>query len=178
LDALEALPPFDFSATVWRVTRAGRDPLRGSVANGRWNSADELEVLYTALEHDGALAEIGYRLKLEPIWPSKLSHQVHEVKITVSKIIDLSLFPRLEALGVDVAAYESFGYSETQAIASAANFLELDGILVPNARHPTNNLVLFFGSGSVLDGAEVVSTEDVDWNMWRAKNRDFPSRSR
>src|ERR1700730_7394720 len=39
--------------------RKGRDPLRGSTANGRWSpSGGEFEVLFTSLERDGALAEI------------------------------------------------------------------------------------------------------------------------
>jgi hypothetical protein len=68
LDALEAIDREPFAGEVWRVTRKGRDPLRGSAANGRWSSSGgEFEVLYTSLEHDGALAEIGYRLALEPV---------------------------------------------------------------------------------------------------------------
>ena len=55
---------------VWRVARRGRDPLRGAIANGRWSAIGEFEVLYTSLEADGALAEVGHRLSLEPVWPS------------------------------------------------------------------------------------------------------------
>jgi hypothetical protein len=35
LDALDAIDPEPFAGEVWRVTRKGRDPLRGSTANGR-----------------------------------------------------------------------------------------------------------------------------------------------
>jgi hypothetical protein len=130
------------------------------------------------MEHDGALAEIGYRLRLEPIWPSKIEHQIHELRLSLSRVVDLTSFPLLSQLGVDTAAFESHRYAECQAIAAAANFLELDGVLVPNARHPSNNLVAFFGSGAVLDGAEVLTSDEVEWNSWRARNRDLPSRSR
>lgn len=65
LDALEAIDPKRFAGEVWRVTRKGREALRGSTANGRWSpSGGEFEVLYTSLERDGALAGIGYRLSL------------------------------------------------------------------------------------------------------------------
>jgi hypothetical protein len=67
LDALEAMGPEAFAGDVWRVTSRGRDPLRGSMAEGRWSPAGEFEVLYTSLERDGALTEIGYRLSLEPV---------------------------------------------------------------------------------------------------------------
>ena len=60
LDALEALDPEPFRGTVWRVTRSGREPLRGAAAHGRWSSSGEFEVLYTSLLREGALGEIGY----------------------------------------------------------------------------------------------------------------------
>src|SRR5215831_18904541 len=80
LDALETVDPERFHGGVWRVARKGRDPLRGSIANGRWSpSSGEFEVLYTSLERAGALAEIGYRLSLEPVWPSRVEHELHRI---------------------------------------------------------------------------------------------------
>ncbi len=64
LDALEAIDPERFAGEAWRVTRKGRDPLRGSAADGRWSpGGGEFEVLYTSLERDGALprSDIGSR---------------------------------------------------------------------------------------------------------------------
>ena len=66
LDALESHPSEAFCGEIWRVTVKGRDPLRGSAAGGRWSPPGEFEVLYTSLARAGALAEIGYRLSLEP----------------------------------------------------------------------------------------------------------------
>lgn len=81
LDALEAIDPEPFTGTVWRVTRQGREPLRGAAAHGRWSPGGEFEVLYTSLERDGALAEIGYRLSLEPVWPSRIAHEIHAIEV-------------------------------------------------------------------------------------------------
>ena len=64
LDALDGMEPAPVDAPVWRITRVGRDPIRGSAANGRWSPGGTVEVLYTSLERDGALAEIGFRLSL------------------------------------------------------------------------------------------------------------------
>src|SRR5207302_5222226 len=36
-DVLEAIGAQPFDGQVWRVTRSGRDPARGSAANGRWS---------------------------------------------------------------------------------------------------------------------------------------------
>jgi hypothetical protein len=88
LDALEAIDPERFAGEVWRVARKGRDALRGSAANGRWSpSSGEFEVLYTSLERDGALAEIGYRLSLEPVWPSRIEHELHLIEVETERTL-------------------------------------------------------------------------------------------
>lgn len=175
LDRLEALEGIAVDSSYFRVGRTGRDPTRGYAANGRWSKANELEVLYTAEMADGALAEIGYRMALEPIWPSKIFHEIAELRITLDNVCDLSNFSDLRALGVDVDRYEGHDYHVTQAVSAAARFLEFDAIIVPNARHNSNNLVVYT---DLVDPSsiDIVSVCDVDWNGWRAKNRVLPSR--
>jgi hypothetical protein len=171
LDALEAIDPKPHSGEVWRVTRKGRDPLRGSSAHGRWSSSGEFEVLYTSLERDGALAEIGYRLSLEPVWPSLIEHEIHRIAVTTDRTLYFANVESLRPLGVDVAKYESFDYVATQAIAGAARFLEFDGLLVPSARAPCHNLVIFpdrFADSELLTLRE---TESVSWAAWRGSRR-------
>jgi len=166
LDALEAIEPSAFDARVWRISRKGREPLRGSVAKGRWSPSGS-EVLYTSVAQEGALAEIGFRLSLEPVWPSRLEHELHEISASVARVLSISSVEALVPLGVDIARYESFEYQATQAIAAAAHFLEFDGLLVPSARAPCSNLVLFLdrlSDGVVLD---VVQSVDVDWDEWK-----------
>ncbi len=166
LDALEAAMPQAFVGRVWRVVRKGRSPLQGSVASGRWTPGDGVEALYTSLERDGALAEIGYRLSLEPIWPSRLQHEVHALEARTSRTLRFADVEALAALGVDAARYANFDYSVTQAIASAAHFLEFDGLVAPSARHASQNLVLFMDRIAPQD-IRVTSSEDVDWSAWR-----------
>src|SRR5690349_24964273 len=105
LDALESLDPQPFAGDVWRVTRKGRDPLRGSSARGRWSPMGEFEVLHTSLERHGALAEIGYRLSLEPVWPSRLEHELHTIAARTQRSLRFANLDSLVALGVDVARY-------------------------------------------------------------------------
>jgi RES domain-containing protein len=123
-------------------------------------------VLYTSLERDGALAEIGYRLSLEPVWPSRLRHEIHELGAQSERTLEFADISSLAPLGVDVSKYVSFDYSVTQALAAAAYFLEFDGLLVPNARHSSSNLVLFMDRGTP-GTLEVKSTSTVDWTFWR-----------
>jgi RES domain-containing protein len=166
LDALDAMTPTRFDNTVWRITRAGHGATRGSAANGRWSPGGTVEVLYTSLEREGALAEIGYRLSLEPVWPSRFQHEIHELSAQSERTLEFADIASLGPLGVDVSRYESFDYTATQALAAAVHFWEFDGLLVPSARHNSANLVLFMDRG--LSGSvEVTSTEPVDWAAWR-----------
>src|ERR1700712_1495948 len=169
LDALEKLRPEQFDSDVWRVARKGRDPLTGSSANGRWGAPEELEVLYASEARDGALAEVGFRLSLEPVWPSRIQHQIHVLAIKTERLLRLVDMRELEKLGVDISRYESFDYSATQAIAAAAHFLGFDGLLVPNARFACNNLALFVDRVSQSGQLQVVSSENVDWGDWKKK---------
>jgi RES domain-containing protein len=125
-------------------------------------------VLYTSLERDGATAEIGFRLSLEPVWPSRVQHEIHEIKVRTARTLHFADVADLTAFGVDAARYESFDYAATQALAAAAHFMEFDGLLVPSARHGSQNLVIFMDR----DGAaslESLSSEPVDWSAWRGR---------
>ena len=167
LDTLEAAPAEPFEGSVWRVTRVGRDPLQGSGATGRWSAASEFEVLYTSLERDGALAEIGYRLSLEPVWPTLLQHEVHRIELKTQRTLRLANLASLAPLGIDVNRYESFDYSASQAVAAAAHFLDFDGLIVPSARFACLNLVLFLDLLSPDGRVEVCETASIDWTAWR-----------
>jgi hypothetical protein len=169
LDVLDALDPQPFESEVWRITRKGRDALRGSSTHGRWSPNGEFEVLYTSLERDGALAEIGYRLSLEPVWPSRLEHEIHTIDSRVERTLRFATVSDLAPLGVDVARFESFDYHATQAIAAAAHFLEFDGLLVPSARAPCANLVIFLDKVLPAGKLEVTKSEAVDWVTWRRR---------
>jgi RES domain-containing protein len=170
LDALDEMDPIPFSGAVWRITGFGRDPLRGSGAIGRWSPASDTEVLYTSLEKEGAFAEIGFRLSLEPVWPSRLRHQIHELTVQRDRSLHFADISSLDHLGVDSARYESFDYDATVAIAAAAHFLEYDGLLVPSARYPCQNLVLFLDRGP-SGSLELKNSEEVDWAAWRDQSR-------
>jgi hypothetical protein len=169
LDALESLGSTSIEETAWRVVRKGRDPLRGAVANGRWNAVGEFEVLYTSLASEGALAEVGYRLSLEPVWPSRIQHEIHTLRIKADRALVFENLQQLEKLGVNIDRFETFEYSSTQAIAAAAHFLEFDALVVPSARFDTQNLIIFLDRLQTLP--ELIGTDTVNWTAWRARTR-------
>lgn len=174
LDALEQMPAEPYDADVWRITRKGRDPMRGASAHGRWGAAGEIEVLYTSEQSDGALAEIGFRLSLEPVWPSKLEHELHAIAVKAERVLRLPELRHIEQLGVDIARYASFDYSATQAVAAAAHFLDFDGLLVPSARYDCVNLVLFTDRAPMAAQLQLISSEPVNWTQWRNRTRPRP----
>ncbi len=171
LDALESIGHVPFEGDVWRVTIKARDATIGASANGRWSPAGEFEVLYTSLESEGALAETGYRLSLEPVWPSRIEHEIHLIDLRLERTLRLVDVSRLSPLGVDVTKYESFDYTATQAIASAAHFLEFDGLIVPSARFACLNAVVFLDRIGPDHRVEVRESKPVDWSNWRKRPR-------
>ena len=169
LDALEAFEAQTLDNTVWRIVRKGRDPLRGAIANGRWNAIGEFEALYASFDPEGALAEVGYRLSLEPVWPSRIEHEIHTLQIRADRVLRFEGLDQLEKLGVDVTRFQSFEYSATQAISAAAHFLEFEALVGPSARFKGFNLVVFLDRLQMPP--ELIRTEGVNWQQWRAKKR-------
>lgn len=169
IDALERLATEALWGDVWRVTRAGRDALMGSTAGGRWSPGGNRAVLYTSLEPDGALAEIGFRLSLEPVWPSRIEHEIHCVGARTDRALRFADVTALVPLGVDPELWLGFDYAATQAIASAAHFLEFDGLIVPSAHAPCANLVVFLANHDGAAGLSVRHSEGVDWSLWRKR---------
>ncbi len=169
LDALAELPETAFDGTLWRVVHGGRSPLDGSKGAGRWN-VRESEVLYCALERDGALSEIHFHIaRQQSVFPSRLRSTVHRLRAGFGKVLDLSDMGLLQRLGVDPARYREIVYVDTQRIGEAVGFLGFEAMRAPNARHPSDNLVIF-PANCDLDAIEPIEADDIDWAEWR-RNR-------
>jgi RES domain-containing protein len=171
IDAIDAKVREVFVSDVWRVTRDGRDPLRGGASDSRWcNGA--FSVLYTSLERNGAAAEVYSFLAEQPVFPSKLRFNAHRLSVQADKILRFADVSSFAALGVDVARYSSRDYVQTQAIADAAYFLEFDGLIAPSARWNCMNAMLFNEriSGHSIS-LECLQTEPVDWAQLRLSMR-------
>ena len=167
LDAVEASPRRTFSGEVWRACREGRDPVLGAASHSRWCNG-EFDVLYTALERDGAVAEVQAYLDLQPVFPSKLAIVAHRLAVRAGALLDLTADGVLEPLGIDPARYRERRYEPMQAVADAAYFLGFEGLLAPSARYPCSNLVLFTDH-LPTDAVALVESEPqtIDWASWR-----------
>lgn len=170
LDDLAERQTVQIHQEVWRVVANTRSPLDGSKGSGRWNRR-ELEVLYTSLEPDGAISEIHFHISRgQSVFPSRMQHALHGLEISLTNVLDLSNIPLLQDLGVATDRYKDLVYERTQEIGSASAFLGYEGLLVPNARHPSNNLVLF-AQNIDIDSINLGKSDAVDWRAWRANRR-------
>ncbi|MGO8845591.1 MAG: RES family NAD+ phosphorylase [Methylocella sp.] len=172
------LPHAPFKGTVWRVVREGRDPCQCSASGGRWDDGS-FDVLYTALDRDGAIAEMYFHLlRGQPVFPSKVRYSLHELKVELSETLHLATLPDLAALGLDTSRYGQLSYAgrnqeypRTQEIAEVAHFLDCDGLLVPSARWVCSNLVIFCDR---LGPAAIEAIKDhglIDWARWQKENK-------
>ena len=169
LDQVDALRRSRFTGTAWRLVREGRDPLQGGPSISRWCNG-EFDVLYTSLERDGAIAEMHALLNLQPVFPSKIIFRTHRLKVSVKHALDLTDFSSLSKLGVDISCYHDRNYAVTQSIADVAYFLGLDGILVPSARWPCANAVLFTDRIEAASlSVEATEPDPIDWTEWRKR---------
>lgn len=165
LDALDACPRESFSGSAWRIVREGRDPMQGFPSGARWDPGT-FDVLYTSLEREGALAEVFFHLNRQPVFPSKPRWFLHRLHSTTKGSLRLANLDHLNSLGVATSIYESLEYARCQEIGDAALFLGFDGLIVPSARWPCHNLVLFTDRIEP-EAIRSEGSELVDWDAWR-----------
>lgn len=177
IDTLDAMDVKPFSGTVWRVRREGHDPTIFYSGGNRWDDGS-FDVLYTAMDRDGALAEMRFHLSRgQPVIPSKVRYVLHELAVEVPGVIDITDWAFLERFGVGKAGFGKMPYlsreteyTACQRIGEAIHFLGSDdpgdpsGFIVPNARREGRNLVLL---GDYMPFDNVTHIKDygvIDWS--------------
>jgi len=173
LDALDALDRTPFEQSVWRVVRQGRDPVQGHPSGGRWDPGT-FDVLYTACESDGAVAEMHFHLSRQPVFPSKLTYRLHEISVVAGQTLRLADMRALARLGIEKTRYSELLYERTQEIGDAAYFLGFDGIIAPSARWRCLNAILFTDRIRP-DRIEAIRATKVDWERWRRRTAKGPT---
>ena len=168
LDILDELDRVSVDDVVWRTVRSGRDPLSGQATGGRWDTG-QFDVLYTAFEPGGAIAEIYFHLSRQPVFPSKIKFTLNKIQVRTRQTLKFADLRELQVLGVDKDKYANILYDRTQEIADAAAFLGFDGIIAPNARWSCLNLVIFTNQIGP-QGLELLESSVIDWNDWRQRH--------
>ena len=170
LDALEAMEPRSFDGIVWRVTLATRDPLVGGTGRGRWHPPNDFEALYTSTEEHGAMAEVYSHLSRAPVFSSS-QVRINTLQVRTERTLFFDDLESLGTVGVDAEGFRKGSYARTREIGAAARFLDIDGLLVPSARWPCTNLILFLDRLSDLATLEVLESREVNWPAWREATR-------
>ncbi|MDA0652574.1 MAG: RES family NAD+ phosphorylase [Proteobacteria bacterium] len=156
----------------------GRAPADCWRAGGRWDDGS-LDVLYASTNRDGAIAERRFHLfRGQPLPPSKIRYALFELRVRLAAMI---VFPDLKALqavgmntgmdtGMNMAGYglashagRRMAYKRSQEVAEAYFFLGADGILVPNPRHPSQNLIVFREQDTEIEIETVRNHGLLDW---------------
>ena len=173
VDLLSVRQVRSFDGHVFRATRTNADPTAPSSSGGRWAPAGEPEagflVLYTGLERDGAIAEVGSFLADQNPPPREQPVKVSRLAVTARRTLTL-LEADLSDLGVSPSKYGERDYHRTQQIGAALIFLGHDGLLAPSARWNCQNLMLFADNHALNERLEVVSSEEVGWRAWAVQH--------
>lgn len=170
LDTLEQLGGRPLQHDVWRVSWASRNVLQGGWGAGRWNATGVSQALYTSLDMDGAIAEIYYHLSQHPV-RSTADKLLYRLMVSTKNTLCLDDRDTLARLGLGPQSLALTDVARSQEIGAAAHLLEYDSLLVPNARWPCSNLVIFselMGLGAI----EVHESSPINWPAWREKNAE------
>ena len=167
LDKLDALPRTEYIGRLWRVVREGREPLQASHIAGRWDMGVD-DALYTSLDPNGAVAEIDFRLRQEPVFPSRFRAVLYELAVELHNVARFETVDDLRPFGVAVDRYHAILYHRMQEIGDAAQFLAFTALIAPNGRWPCLNLVIYDVKAQKI---QVLKERAIDWGTWRAETR-------
>ncbi len=171
IDAIEAVDPVEYSNTVWRVVRKGRDSIQCSRSGGRWDDGT-FDVLYTSEEKTGAISEMKFHImRGQPVIPSLVTYHLFEIDLSLSKSLKLLDMQALQGLGLDTSRYGQLSYQEknteyprSQDIGEVAHFLDYDGLIVPSARFHCLNVIVF--CDRIVPSSIILKTDHgpISWN--------------
>jgi len=159
LDLLEALDETTFDGVVWRHMFNDYNPTRSNTRGARWNPPD-IAAIYTSLSRDIAIAEADYALASQPLRP-RATRQLYKVRVTLAAVVDMTDRTLLTTAGVGDEQLASPNHVPCQTVGGAAHWLGYDGLLVPSARAPGNNLVVFTDRMDVDAVFDILAREDL-----------------
>ncbi|MGA8870283.1 MAG: RES family NAD+ phosphorylase [Candidatus Acidiferrales bacterium] len=149
------LPRSSLSAVVFRVVRAGLDPLAttGSLkAGGRFNPPNEFGALYTSLEAAIAAKEVARGLRQRGIDPDQFpdgAWWVYELEVKLDSVLDLTDAVVLQKSGLSESSLTGGDIRQTREIAAEARKHGYEALLVPSAAASgSRNLVIFLDKAS------------------------------
>lgn len=139
LDALEVLTgPWEGYA--WRRVIGDSDPTQPNVRGARWNPPG-VEALYFSLTAEGAEAEMTKVIERQPR-PVRRPLTSYRFYVSLAQVADIT-GDALAEVGHSTDALTAERWNLPAHVGGAAAWLGIAGLLVPSARHPNSNLVVF-----------------------------------
>jgi RES domain-containing protein len=119
-------------------------PDRENVRGARWNPP-QIPTIYTSLERHVAIAEGDYAISVQPRRPTA-ERRLYPIHVRLMSVIDLRDRPLLRELGIGEPELAGLDHTACRQLGGAVEWLQHDGLLVPSARAPGANLVIFMAN--------------------------------
>lgn len=145
---------------MWRQTIGDADPLRPNALGARGNPPGE-DALYCSLTAVGASLELASMIARQSVEIRK-ALQTYRLTVSLSRVADLRQPDDLAPFGYSLDVLVADDWNAPQKVGGAAAWLGFAGILVPSARHPDGNLVVYINHLAPNDAVELVQREDED----------------
>jgi RES domain-containing protein len=126
----------------------------------RWNPPG-VAAIYTSLTRDGALAEAAHQIAMQPI-PPRARRTIYTLELSLTTILDLTDAELLQDLGIGPAELTANDMIACRQLGGAVHWLERDGLLLPSARSPSTNLVIFPANRPADARFEIIGAEPVN----------------
>jgi len=168
LDILDNLQPIIFNENIWRTTWKARNPLEGGTGGARWSPRKTFQALYTSIDLDTSLAELHYHLSQAPVF-SSCAMLICKLKVNNLNLFDLTKEGILADLKLPGKTHIN-NILQSQKIGAVAQFLGVQGIIVPSYRRKSKNCVLF-PEEIGLNQLEIISEDEINWPAWIKSNK-------
>jgi RES domain-containing protein len=160
LDRLQAVEPAPWAGQVFRHMFGDYQPEAENTRGARWNPPGAAAI-YTSLARGGALAEAEHQIAIQPVRP-RARRTIYTLEVTLARVLDLTDTELLQNLGIGPAELTADDMNACRQIGGAAHWLERDGLLLPSARSPSTNLVIYPANRPDDARFEILDAEPID----------------
>jgi RES domain-containing protein len=160
LDRLQAITPAPWHGRAFRHMFGDYPPDAENTRGARWNPPG-VAAIYTSLARDGALAEAEYQIAVQPI-PPRGRRTIYTLELSLTGVLDLTDTELLQDFDVGPAELTADDMIACRQLGAAVHWLERDGLLLPSARSPSTNLVIFPANRSAKAHFEIIGAEPVE----------------
>ena len=160
LDRLQAITPTPWSGQAFRHMFGDYPPDAENTRGARWNPQG-VAAIYTSLTRDGAHAEAEHQIAVQPI-PPRARRTIYTLESSLTSVLDLTDAERLLDLGIGPAELTADDMIACRQLGGAVHWLERDGLLLPSARSPSTNLVIFPANRPADARFDIIGAEPVN----------------